>query len=339
MSIIGYPTAQALGAVVKKIPYNPKYIGNTILPDGQQFAEDLQWTIYGPLGGMTKPHNVDAEPRGVKFPIIEEKKLKTEYWKDVTVFSESDILYIKRLGTWNQRAGMELITERLRQMNARLDTRIEWCRWQALSGELQIIDEEIQKYRVINYEIPQENYMNAGWPWDDYDNADIISDLQAVCARFRGTGAGRPHIYMNAFTAKFMAQNKAIRELVKQSTSVLQIGQDNIGELVMQLVGGISGIHVYDEGYILETGDFNSFIRDYVVICIAQGPPGERLGEFVSTISLHNGTIDNPQPGKFVIVKDRLANEFNPSYALGVGIYGLPLIYHPEWIVILFVKP
>jgi len=121
---------------------------------------------------------------------------------------------------------------------------------------------------------------------------------------------------------------------------VLQIGSSNVGNLVLDLVGGIEAMVQYDEGYVSDANVFTKFIPDNKVILVGSGAVTERLGEFASTPSLHNGGIDNATGGKFAGIDDsRAMAQANPYVEVFAGIYGAPVIFHPSWIVILTVGP
>lgn len=330
--MLNFPQTQSLTTIVRALPLNPKYIGESILPEADHYSETIEWDILGATGGMTLPHNLEADVKLIPYVPISHKSIATAYWKEASRINEKDLLYVRKLTNIYERAGIDLVTDRTVMLNGRLDTRKEWCRWQALLGTLTINENGV--IRTIDYEIPGAN--KVGPPSTHWDNAaaDILGDLKTWIQLFRGTGAGNPRVYMNKKAAGYVGANSAIRDLIKQSQYALQVGIDTAPKLLLNLVGGLSEIITYDEGYIDSNGtNWGPFIPDNKIILIANGPAGEKFGEFKTTPSLHIGGISSPKPGKFAFIEDK-TNEKNPYVDICTGQYGLPVIYHPSWIVV-----
>lgn len=334
------PTIEVINRVFQEFQVQPgAFIGHEYLPlnttDFAANADTITWETFGPSLGMTNQHRPGTDPRFINFQPVSQKTIGTAFWKEGHRIGERDILMLRKLGTFGECAGRSLVTKGLENLDLRLKTRMEWLRWQALMGTLTLPAIGGAPARTIDYEVPNAHKVPADVAWTDTANADPIADLQAAVIRYRGKGAGKPDVIINAATAAVWAQNAKVRDLVKQSSSVVQIGTDNIGELMVALVGGIRRIRVYDEVYLDEAGNPQTFVPDYVAVLIGagQGVVGP-LGEFASTPSLHNGGIDGPMPGSFVIQDDNLSRA-NPYLDLFAGIYGLPVIYFPKRIQVI----
>lgn len=333
-SMIPLPSIEALNKVINEFTTDPaRYVLSRFMPVVTEFAPEIRWDILGGTTGMTNAHHIDTEPRAIRFNVLKEKMMSTAYWKEVSILNESDILFIRRAGSLTERAAQTLITRRMEQLNVRLETRLEWLRAQALLGQLDINENGV--VRSIDYEVPSAHKVTAGTPWSTVATADPIGDLQAWRLLFRGTGAGRPLMLCNQKVAGYLAQNAKVRELVRQSSEVVRIGTGTVGPLMTDLVGadGLSDVLVYDEGYTDANGVYHPFLPDNKVILIANGPAGEPFADFASTPTVHNGGVANATGGKFTLMKDEQM-EANPSIMLGAGIYGLPRVYHPDWIIV-----
>lgn len=335
--MIHWPSIEVMNRVFQEYQANPgAFIGGEYLPlnttDFAGNADTIRWEIKGASTGMTLSHTPNTDPRMVRFPVVKAKTTSTAYWKEGHRIGETDILQLRRLGSFSERAGRALVNHGLENLDLRLKTRMEWLRWQALQGLLEWDNNGV--IRSVDYEVPTDNKDTVDVLWSDHEHADPIADLQEAVLRYRGTGSGRPDVVINSVVAGHLAQNAAIRDLVRQSSSVVQIGTDTIGDLLLPLVGGIKRVRVYDEVYVDDNGQNHPFIPDDKVLLIGAGTGV--VGEFASTPSLHVGSLDGPQPGSFVIHDDK-TREANPYYDIFAGIYGLPVIYHPDRLQVLTV--
>lgn len=335
-SILGLPSVSALSLVINEFQADPStYRSRELLPVEPEYTpEDIEWDAYGAVAGMTKAHVMDSDPQVIDFPVVKHYKEKTAFWKEASILDESTLMKVKMLGTFNQRAGKQLISKRLEQHNYRLETRIEWANWQALFGTLTINENNVK--RTIDYLIPGANKPSVfSTVWSD-DAADIIGDLRTLANLFRTnhTGAGNPTVWINSTQLGWILVNDAILAAVSQSPALMGGGVSAILNYIKVQVGNISGFEVYDGEYTDDSGNYTKFIPDEKILLVGKGPAGEKFGAFKTTLSLHNGTIDSPQPGKFAFYKDETRDELNPKVIMGAGIYGIPVIYHPSWLVI-----
>lgn len=331
-SQLGFPTPTMIQEVFRLWEPDPQqFIASSLLPTEGYPIELVEWDIYGPVTGMTNPTTMGVDPVLVPFKKQETVLYKTAHWKDTLRFDESDFLRIRRMGTINQLAGQDAVYEGARMQDLRLETRLEYMRWGALSGTLNINENGIN--RSIDYRIPAGNKVTAATPWNDTANAKPIEDIQAWTELGLGVSNGRPTMYMNVYDVKFLSQNAQIRELIKQNPVVLNLGRDTIQQVFPQLVGDLESIVVYRDGFLdAASGHYTPFIPKGKVFLVFPPPRGQRLGAFKTTPSVHNGGFGNPQPGKFVVVEDK-SNSKNPIYDMTVGIYGLPVIYFPQCVV------
>lgn len=337
MPILHWPSVEVMNRVFQEFQADPgAFIGAEYLPlntiDFAGNADTIRWEIYGPSTGMTRPHTPNTQPNFAAFPVLKSKETSTAYWKEGHRIGETDILQLRRAGSFSERYGRKMVHDGIKNLDLRLKSRMEWLRWQALQGLLSWDHNGVT--RTIDFEVPEGNKESADVLWSDHEHADPIADLQAAIRRYRGTGSGRPDMIINSVVAGHLAQNQVIRDLVRQSSSVVQIGTDSIADLLLPLVGGIKRVRVYDEVFLDDDGIPHPFIPDDKVLLIGAGSGA--VGEFASTPSLHNGSLDSPQPGSFVIHDDK-TNEANPYYDIFAGIYGLPVIYHPQRLQVLTV--
>jgi hypothetical protein len=335
-TVIQWPSINILNRVINEFTVDPsQFIGVNMLPVVVEYAPTVKWDILGGTLGMTKAYQIDSEPQAIPFRRLYTKQMDTMYWAELGQLSEADLLYIRQQGTLSDRAGRRLLASRLEQLNTRLETRMEWLRWQAMQGSLTVNEEQVN--RMIDYEVPSNHKitLTGSALWTDTVNSNPISDFMNWALLYRGTGAGKPTAFMNKKTAQLLAKNATVRDLVKQSTNTLLLGPGTVDKLLLPLVSDLDGIVVYDGGYTDDSYTFQTFIPDNVVILKGVGPVGEPFGDIVTTPSLRNGGIDNATGGKFTIFKEEIGPEHPTQRVIvGAGFYGLPRIYHPSWLII-----
>ncbi|WCK53843.1 major capsid protein [Aneurinibacillus sp. Ricciae_BoGa-3] len=329
-----FPTTQEITHIVRNRVVDPSmFIGRQFCPIVPEYVLDIQYDVLYPSFGMTKPHQIGTEPSTINVPVMDTKRFGTAYWKETYRINEQELLYARQAGSYNQRAGRDLVAQRSIHMDTRLETRLEWLTWQAvINGTLNIDDNGVQY--AVDYKIPDSNKKDisavTGQKWSDTKNSDPIADINDWILLYRGTGAKPRKAYFNASVAKLLSTNANFRELLKRY-NVQLTGLSNVAEGLKILIPNLE-FEMYDEGYLDESKNFQLFIPDNQFIIIGDYP-GEKMMDFVSTITLHNGGVGNPQPGKFALIEDKSQAEKNPHLDLTVGIYGLPRMFHPNWIV------
>ncbi len=332
---LSFPTTQEVTHIVRNRVVDPaKFIARSFCPIMPVYAEAIEYDVLGASLGMTRAHNVGADPKLVELPGQSRKRMGTAYWKETYRINEAELLYARREGTYNQRAGRDLVIMRTKQQDDRLETRIEWLSWQPLAAGQLAVDENGVKY-TVDYGIPVGNKpsLEGAALWSAITTADPLANITTWLLLYRGTGAKGVTAYFNMKVAGYLAQNSKIRDLLKNTQYAKFLSANNVAEALRLLFPQLN-FEVYDEGYADEIGTFYPFIPDNKFVIRGEGMVGEKLMDFASTISLHNGTLENPQPGKFAVVEDKTGNSKNPYLDLTVGIYGIPRVFHPNWIVV-----
>ena len=327
-----FPTTQELNYIVRnRAGANiANFIGRKLCPVTPVYAKDIEYDVLYPSFGMTQAHQIGTNPKTVQLPKQETKRSGTAYWKETLRLDEEKLLFARAAGTLNQRAGRELVVQAGLQLDTRLEVRLEWLVWKPIIDGLLAIDENNVKFDV-DFKLPVKKDISAAAnKWTAFDKSDPIALLVEIIQGYRGSGAKARSVYMNSYTAGLAVQSAKFVDMLKQSNYVGFLSSLNATPALKLLIPDVDFI-IYDEGYLDEAGNFQMFIPDGEVVVIGDYP-GEKLMDFASTISLHNGGIDKPQPGKFSIVEDKSSQEKNPYVDITVGIYGLPRIYHPNWI-------
>lgn len=329
-----FPTTQEISHVVRNRAVDPKrFIGAKFCPVKDHYAPAIEYDVLEASTGMTKAHNVGTDPKVIKLPGQSRKRMGTGYFKETYRINEEELLYARQAGTYNERAGRDLVVKRSVEMDDRLETRLEWLRWQPIvTGQL-AVDEDGIKY-TIDYAVPAANKpeLVGNALWSDAVNSDPVTDITTWLMLYRGTGARGVEAYFNMQVAADLAKNAVIRELLKGTQFAMNLSAENISSALKLLFPSLD-FNPYDEGYVDDAGNFQPFVSDDRFVIRGQGIATELLMDFASTISLHNGTLEKPRPGKFAVIEDKSQQNKNPYVDLTVGIYGLPRLFHPNWVV------
>lgn len=333
-----FPTTADITHLVRHRVQDPAtFVGINLLPTVGVEVDQIEVDVLDFPTGMTLAHQLGSDPKLIKGIGQRRKVYTTGYWKETRRWDEAELLKARKAGTFNVRAGRDLINTGAIQLDNRLEVRQEWLRWQALDGGVINIDENGVKYSV-DFGIPTSHVIDltdggAGHvAWSDHANSTPISDIIGWTELFIGTGARPDTMYYSLKTANDLILNAQVRDLLKQSALVVNLSTQNLPQVLSMFIPQLK-FQQYDQGYASDDGHFHFFVPDSDVIITGVGAPGEKLGDFCSTISLHNGGIDTPKPGKFAIFEDKSQNEKNPFVDLTVGIYGLPRLFHPNWLV------
>lgn len=328
----GFPSTRELTHVVRnRVSDTTKFIGKSICPIVPVYAAEIEYDVLYPAYGMTSAHKIGTDPKTVSTPKMETKRSGTAYWKDTGRLDEEKLLNLRKAGTINERAGREAVYQLALQQDTRLDVRIEWLVWQMLTKNAIAINENNVKFTVV-FGMPDVVDISADVQkkWTATATSDPIGFLTGLIQGYRGTGAKARTVYMNSVTAGYAIQSAKFVDMLKQSNYSGYLSTLNAVPAFKLLFPDVDFV-IYDEGYLDDSQTFQPFLPDGEIVVYGDYP-GEKVMDFGSTISLHNGGLDKPQPGKFSLIEDKSANEKNPYVDVTVGIYGLPRLYHPNYI-------
>ena len=339
MGQITWPEPQLITEVISEFQPDPsRYMGLSMCPmdttSHNNSPKIISWDILGAGGGMTQAHSLGANPRMVKQTSLKTKTMRTAYWKEFIRLDEDDLLSVRNVGPkFQERAAEMLVMKSVNRLDNRLFTRMEWLIWQMFSGTLTLNENGV--VRTINYAIPAGNMVTAAPLWSSIATANPVRDIQDWAKKFSDIGTVLDVVKINLATAILLSQNTTVQALVQNHSTVLQIGVYNVGQLIMTLAGVPGRIEIYDEGYLDDSLTFTRFIPNGKAYLFAKQVPDQGpFCKFISTPSLYNGGINGATGGRFVRTKDETENIHKAFYDVMMGLYGLPVMYHPEWVIV-----
>lgn len=330
-SNLGLPTTVEIGEAVRLFEPDPKMFRlASLFPMKLISAQTLTWNELESILGMTKGYTVDSDVARVGHRSRTPRSAEPFFFRESGTLVESDFINAMSEMAYNKLACEELVMNFSAQLDLRCETRIEWCRAQALANGSITVGS-----RTVEYNIPGTHQVTAGTLWSD-PSADVIGHIQAWIMLFRGVGTGIRCMYSRK-VAQYLSRNEKLIDLFKQSGFAGDIGPAKVGKLLESVVGDGQPItfEIYDDGYLDEdTGVYYPFLPDNKFIMIANPPKGQPLGHFMSTPSISNAGENEytPRAGKFVVVDNRL-KQGKPEWEQTQGIYGGVALYHPKNVI------
>jgi hypothetical protein len=314
-----------------------KLLGLKIMPFEEHMTSRVQWDELDSERGMTSPHNMGTDPKIGRRPGRKLHEYTPIPFKETDPITEDELLMARQAGTLGGVVDLHELVGRVQK--ARVDKtflRAEWCVWRALRGRLQIDENGVhvdETFNIQTYDVEDD--------WDDFEAATPLRDDQAVALKFRGTGASAKgaRAYLNQTTLNWRLGNRNSNDLAglwpaNLSSVLYDLEQMN----KLQEKRGLPVYELYDEGYIDDDGDYQTFIEDGEVIVVGARPAGQKVGGFAMTPTLHNQRNGMPAPGFFSILEVNgrgnpgvvevssadLGAGKNPKIEITGGVYGGP---------------
>ncbi|MET0626574.1 MAG: major capsid protein [Pyrinomonadaceae bacterium] len=328
-----------------------KLLGLKIMPFEEHMTTQVEWDELDSERGMTSAHNMGTDPKIGRRPGSKTHRYEPIPFKETDIVGESELLRARQFGTLGGVIDLHETIGRIQK--ARVDKnfiRAEWCVWSALRGHLVVEENGVsvdETFNVQSYSVEDD--------WDEFASATPLADDQAVALKFRGTGASAKgaRAYLNQTTLNWRLGNRNANDLAglwpaNLSSVLYDLEQMN----KLQEKRGLPVYELYDEGYIDDYGDFQTYIEDGEVIVVGARPNGQKVGGVAMTPTLHNQKSGQPAPGFFSILEvngrgnpgavevssAELGAGKNPKVEITGGFYGGPRMPYPRSVIRMRVK-
>ena len=344
---ITYPTNVALDKVVQQYVIDTSaFKGLQIMPVEEAMTQKVQWDELDNESGMTAPHLLGTDPRIDLRPGSRLREYTPIAFKETDLVKEDEILRARMLGTLGGVVNINTIVAQLAK--SRMDkTRIrqEKTIWDALRGQLTINENGV----FVNESFGVRQYTPLV-PWSDLVNSRPLKDFNAIKLLFRGSGATDKGAiaYINQTTCNWLLENQNkddLKGFQGSNFTQLPFSLDQINTVLT--ARGLPILEVYDAGYYDSDGTYHTFIADGDVHIEGKRPFGQRVGNWISTPSLHRVVNGMPAPGFFEILEvngmpsngattislAQLGAGKNPKFELTGGIYGGPAMRYARSMV------
>ena len=290
-------------------------------------TDTIEWDIVTGAKGMTPAVYPNAPSPIQAHPGVGHKSFKTVQWREKFVLDETDLLYLRTPGTWDKAYGNQMIADRMSDLNTRIETRLEYLRWQMLTGTIRVTYPDA-KYQDVDYEVPSGNKPTAGTLWSNVASTPM-ANVGAWKILFRGTPVRMGKMVMNQATYNYLPLVTEVRNMIQYTFGYDLVRSGGLVPMgaVNEAFQGIP-IEINDSGYVAENGTWTPFLADGKILFLPASTP-EKWCEFLSTDNMYSGS-QTPQNGKFARPNWKLDDDPISVEVIG-GIYGLPVMYHTDW--------
>jgi len=307
---------------------------NNFLPVVDDITTHVMWEVLGKVGGRATVVDYDGDLRAIPRESITAYIAESLIWGGMVRLGEKELLELQkyRTGSPSYSAAIDkLFARKVLQLDERLEKALAWVRLNALLGKVSLDENGIK--RTIKYGLTYDidNPLAAGSDWSNLGTGTPLTNLDTIANSFVGSGGKMKWVILNSNVMAYIVRNTVeVKDMFKQSEWATRLSVTRGPDILKAIFPYIDFI-VYD-GVI----DGSLIVPDDYIVCIADG--GERLGEFVSTVTLRHGDIRTPAAGKFTRTIDK-TDEDPPHVKIIHGMAGIPVLYHPEWVTVVDVKP
>lgn len=346
---------ETIQKLIREVVNDPsQYMGSKYIPSIALPVNRIRTEVIEASGGTTSEHSPGTNPKYVQSFGTRVQEFQPAYYKEAIHYDERKILFLRELGqgSRNVRGVQQYMDLDIDRLNRRLEARIELQRWQAIfNGGYPYMGQ------TISFGVPSKNLavpVGAEWTVDG-----LSANPSALCnpiadLRFwlmGGLAAYRKYlvtkIVMNPNTARFILDSASTRAFLTSYGANPAIGDYDLNKVLQFLIPGLPPVEIYKSWYQTESNaagqptstggvsvdgqitvsDAIYFIPDGQIFFECSLPGNDRIGEFVQTVHLSSGTIDQPGFGKFLVIEDNTApgtkgGPTNPFVDIISGVYG-----------------
>lgn len=344
-SVFAAAHTRVLQEVIREIETDPtEYLGAKYMPSIDMPSSTVFVDILEARGGLISEHALGNDPKSAPRRQFRTQQYAPGAYKEFIRFNEGDILRLRELGLNDQskRGIRQHLNENALVLNNRIEARMELLRWQAIFNGTYVYDG-----KTVDFGKPVANNVAPTVAWganDGFGNfttanpaATPVQDMRywimGGYAPFRKYKVTK--LIMNPNTERMVLDNPNVQSLIQTHFASEQMKALNINEVMGFLVPGMPPIEVYKGWYQSESvnattgaitvSDAVFFIPDGKIFFECKLPDMNKIGDVVMTLSLANGSIDNPAPGKFILVDEHIEDRpGNPYIDVFGGFYGGP---------------
>lgn len=336
---------RVLQEVIREIETDPaEYKGALYMPATDMPTSTVFVDVLEARGGLIKEHTLGTDPQSAPRRQFRTQQYAPGAYKEFIRFNEQDILRLRELGLNDQskRGIRQHLNENALVMNNKIEARMELLRWQAIFNGTYVYDG-----KTVDFGKPAANDVAPVAPWglnDGSGNFTVTNPAATPIQDLRNWLLGgyspfrkyvKTKIIMNGNTERIILDNPNVQSLIQTRFGAESYKVNSVNDLLSFLIPGMPPVEIYNGWYQNETinattglitlGDAQFFIPDGKVFFECKLPDMNKIGDVVMTLSLANGSIDNPAPGKFIIVDEHIEDRpGNPYIDVFGGFYGGP---------------
>lgn len=342
-SVFAAAQTRALLEVIREIETDPaEYVGAKYMPAKDVPARSIFVDVIEARGGLVQEHTLGNDPKSVQRRQFRTQEYSPGSYREFIRFSEPDILYLRELGKndQSQRGIRQHLNENAIVLNNRIEARMELLRWQAIFNGTYVYDG-----KVVDFGKPVANNAAPSIPWAvlvgpvltanplAFPVQDLRYFLLGGYAPFRKYK--KTKLLMNPNTARWILDNPNVQSLIQNRFAAETYKMHDVNEVLGFLIPGMPPVEIYQGFYQndvednvtgqITVSDAVYFIPDGKIFIECKLPGGDIIGDVCMSLTLSNGSVDNPAPGKFLIVEEHIEDrKANPYIDVIGGFSGGP---------------
>lgn len=334
---------RVLQEVIREIETDPtEYRGAQYMPSVDMPTTSVFVDVLEARGGLVKEHTLGTDPQGAPRRQFHTQQYSAGAYKEFIRFNEADILRLRELGLNDQskRGIRQHLNENALVLNNRIEARMELLRWQAIFNGTYIYDG-----KTVDFGKPANHDVSPVIPWGVVVGGILVANAAATPVQdlrywlLGGYGPFRKYkitkLVMNPTTARLVLDNPNVQSLIQNRFAADNYAGHDVNAALQFLIPGMPSIDLYQGWYqsesinattgLITVSDAIFFIPDGSIFFECKLPDNNKIGDIVMTLSLANGSVDSPAPGKFILVDEHIEDRpGNPYIDVFGGFYGGP---------------
>ena len=274
------------------IPDNNEYFLSSVILMTTQETDKVIVDVRDNIGGMTQAVARHAESPLVEFRGQSQFEFAPAFFREKVALGERDLRIIRKIGTASELArAREKVAEVVGGLRMRLETRIEWCRWQMIMGSLVINQPDVQF--TVDYGIPSvmTPTLTGDDRWSEIDTCDIVDNLIEWTYLYRDLGYDPEYIVFGRLIQKYALQNARVRELAEShfaNTGNTMMNTARLNEILKTFAG--IPYKLYDKGYYLKV-KLETPITSGSSSFVVSENPGIAADDIVTVVHLNGSRV------------------------------------------------
>lgn len=167
-----------LRGVIEKLDKPETLVLSRALPKTPWPFPSVTWDVVKGSRTVAKPNVPNSEAHIVPRLGVSQESAAFVYLREKKVFEPTTLHWLRAPGTINNtRNAEQAVLREVRDLNQRFDNFVEWCCWQALTGNLAFDFPDVQAN--VDYKIPASHRPTVGTSWATATPVQIVNDIKA----------------------------------------------------------------------------------------------------------------------------------------------------------------
>lgn len=309
-----------------------------IMPMVNVDADRLEWDQEDDYLGLQAVRGLDGQPGNVRAVGANRFAAEPGVYGDFATIDEKEMTSRARLGAYNIPVNIDdLVRQRQEQLLHRRLNRIRYIGWKLVTAGTFSVSNARGVVHTDTYPLQTENASAWGTP----GSATPLADFRSAQLKGRGYSVSfgaSATAWMNRVTLNKMLANTNAADLYGKRTAglanVLSVAETN----VVLAAEDLPQMKVWDDGYKDDTGTFQLFIPNDVVVIVGKRPGNARIADYAMTRNANN---PNAAPGPYMFADNHTegpGKTVPPSIIVHDGHNGGPRIYFPSALIIMDVS-